>query len=206
MKVLKKPIFLASVIAIYFSVAWLFPWENFQFNSTISVSYFWDILFATTIGLLYKLPITKITFTKAIPRSIAILFLAVVSIIFIRTVGAPAPFKYLERPILQLLILAPILEEFVFRYALMGASLESINNENKAMLLGAFLFSLSHLPGVWHLPGEFHPFIYVQLTYTFFMGWVICKARVRTGGVVEPIFLHFLFNLCFYISTSKGWI
>lgn len=206
MNLLKNPYALAALVALYFGVAWFFPWERFQVDSTISVSYVWDALFALVIGLLYKLPLSSGTFSGVFPRIVAIIALAGASLFFLQLAAYPAPFRYLERPILQLLVLAPLLEEFVFRYAFLGASLNSLGSKNKALLLGAVLFSLSHVPAIWHLPNEFRPFVAVQLIYTFAMGWVIGKSRVRTGGVLEPVLLHLVFNLCFYLAMVKGWI
>lgn len=197
---------LGAFIAAYFAVSWLFPWELFQVDSTISVSYGWDILFALVLGLLYRLPIAKGNYAGVVPRAIAITALSCLSLLFLQMSAFPAPFRFLEKPALQLLVLAPLLEEFVFRYAILGAALKSLKSKNLAMLLVAFLFSLSHLPGLWHLPEEFRPFILIQLGYTFAMGWVIGKSRVRTGSVLEPILLHFLFNLCFYFAVVKEWI
>ncbi len=210
MNLLKGPFTLAAICAAYFILSWFFPWERFQVDSTISISYLWDLLFCVLLGVGYRLPLKGPQIKKQLkgllPRGIGTLFLAIGSILFVQMSNTLSPFKYLERPVLQLLVLAPLVEEFVFRYAIMGASLVALDSRKKAVLLSAVLFSISHLPGLWHLPEPFKPFIYIQLVYTFFLGWIIAKARVRTGGVWEPVALHFLFNLCFYIAVTKGWI
>lgn len=206
MNFIKSPYLFGALVVCYFAVTWFFPWDIFQIDSTVSVSYAWDLLFAAIVAILYGLPLRIGSFSGALPRTIAMLSLAGLSLLFLQMTAYPAPFRYLERPILQLLVLAPILEELVFRYGILGASLKVTPSKNKAMLLGAFLFALSHLPGIWHLPPEFSPFIVIQVAYTFAMGWVLGKSRVRTGGVVEPILLHFLFNLCFYFAILKEWI
>ena len=201
-----KLLFLVSLIFVYFGVAWFFPWETIQIDSTVSVSYLWDVCFSLLIGFLFHLSPRGAKAKGLWTRSLAIFLLAVLSIGFLRMVAYPVPFRYLELPILQLLVLAPLFEELVFRYAILGGLLKELNSKNKALLASSFLFSLSHLPGAWHLPPEFTPFIMIQLVYTFAMGWVIGKARVRTGGILEPVALHFLFNLCFYASVLQGWI
>lgn len=203
----KSPITLAAICAAYFILSWLFPWDRFQIDSTISISYLWDLLFCLLVGLAYKLPLKGPRLKKGLlPRSVGALALAVLSILFIQMSATASPFKYLERPVLQLLILAPLVEELVFRYAILGASLAAIESKRKVVLISAILFSISHLPGLWHLPEPFRPFIYIQLAYTFILGWIIAKARVRSGSVWEPIALHFIFNLCFYAAVTKGWI
>ncbi|MEX0797974.1 MAG: CPBP family intramembrane glutamic endopeptidase [Bacteriovoracaceae bacterium] len=210
MKLQKNIFIVLAFVALYFGVAWFFPWELAQLDSTVSIAYLWDVLFAVLIGIAYQLPLKKPTWPKhfkgALARCLVILLLALTSIMFLKMASIATPFRYLERPILQLLILAPLLEELVFRHAFLGALLRALNSETKALLISSFLFSVSHLPGIWHLPEEFRPFIVIQLVYAFAMGWVIGKARTRTGAVWEPIFLHFLFNLCFYFAVLRGWV
>lgn len=209
MNIIKSPLILAAFCAAYFILSWFFPWEKFQIDSTISVSYFWDLLFCALVGITYRLPLSaprRVALKGLAPRLIGVVALAIVSILFIQMSATASPFKYLERPVLQLLILAPLVEEFVFRYAIVGASLAAMESKRKVVLLSAILFSISHVPGIWHLPEPFWPFIYVQLGYTFLLGWIIAKARVRSGSVWEPVALHFCFNLCFYVAVIKGWI
>ena len=197
---------LGGLTVLYYGVGWFFPWELFQVRSTISVSYLWDLVFAIICGLLYGLNFRAFNSKGVFVRFLAISGLASISILALQLSAVKVPFKFLELPFLQLLILAPLVEEIVFRYAFLGAYLQVLQSKNKALLISSLLFSLSHLPGMWHLPEEFGLFVLIQLVYTFFMGWIIGKARIRTGGVLEPIGLHFIFNLFFYIAVVNAWI
>ena len=62
---------------------------------------------------------------------------------------------------------------------------------------------MSHLPALWFLPEEFHGFIGFQLFYTLLLGWICAKSRVKTNGMLEPVVLHFAFNLIFYIAVKN---
>src|SRR5690554_6901622 len=117
MNLLFNPIALTALVALYFGVAWFFPWDLFQGNSTISVAYAWDALFDLSLGLLYRLPPRIGSLRGMLPRAVVIVILAAASVYFLQTLERPTPFRYLEKPFLQLLALAPILEEIVFRYA-----------------------------------------------------------------------------------------
>tara|TARA_B100000212_G_scaffold339039_1_gene316683 strand:- start:276 stop:893 length:618 start_codon:yes stop_codon:yes gene_type:complete len=202
----KHSIIAIGTTLIYFGVAWFFPWKLFQIDSTISISYLWDILFCVVVGGTFSVPLKGSNLNGMVVRILAITALGCLSLFVLNYSGVEVPFKFLEHPIIQLLILAPIVEEFVFRYALLGLYLQRIKSKNVGLLASSVLFSISHLPGMWHLPQEFAAFVYIQLGYTFCMGWIIGKARIRTGGVLEPIILHFIFNLLFYVAVIKGII
>lgn len=193
---------------IYFAIAWFFPWNHFQWESSISVSYVFDILFVITTSLVFKLNQLKFFWHPRglIARSIAIIFFAVFTIFMVNLFGLKTPFKYIENLFLQLLILAPIIEELVFRHTFFALFEKKILNKNINMVLNSFLFSISHLPALWLIPDEFQNFIILQLFYTFVLGWLCSKSRLKSRAVYEPVFLHFIFNLTFYFAVINGAI
>jgi len=195
-----------SLIIFYFLVAWLYPWGDYQINSTISISYLWDMIFVLGASAYLRLT-PKFNIEKSILIRLPIIALFASICIYISNwLNLSAPFRYIENIILQILILAPIIEELIFRHAIFGLLQKNIPNEKLQLLIGSALFSLSHAHALWFLPTEFHSFIYLQLSYTFVMGWIVTKARMSSGGILEPIILHFVFNLLFYISVQKGWM
>lgn len=194
------------IIILYFAVSWFFPWDIWQGKSTISISYIWDVLFVGSIIFLYRIIPKLGNFQGIIPRIIATIGLGFFSLFIAKVLSLSAPFKYIEHIVIQLLVLAPIVEEFVFRFAFMGMMEKFWESRKKIFLFNSCLFSLSHAPAIWYLPKEFHPFIYWQIVYTFALGWLLAKAKVRSGGIVEPMLLHFSFNLIFYFGVNKGWI
>lgn len=192
----------------YFSTAWFFPWDKFQWDSSISVAYIFDLVFVGIITFYFKIFDFKlfINVKGLIARVFAVIGAAALSIFIVNLFALKAPFKFLDHLFLQILILAPIVEELVFRQAFYGAFRKYFQKDSHNLLLNSALFSLSHLPAIWFLPAEFKPFIIAQLIYTFFLGWLCAKSRLKSGSVYEPILLHFLFNLVFYVAVTKGII
>jgi membrane protease YdiL (CAAX protease family) len=192
-----------SIATIYFCISWLVPWSELAPNSTISPSYIFDIL---VIGLSFwalklKHIVGSIVLKSLIIRLTVVIFFAIVSASLTKSFNLLSPFKYVDLLVIQILILAPFIEEAVFR----GAFFSIHERFEKRMLFvigfNTLLFSFSHFSGTMFLPEEFHSFIYFQMLYTIPLGWLCSKARQKTGGVVEPIILHFGFNLIFYIGV-----
>ncbi|MBT4792381.1 MAG: CPBP family intramembrane metalloprotease, partial [Halobacteriovoraceae bacterium] len=107
---------------------------------------------------------------------------------------------------LQLLLLAPLIEELVFREGFVALFEKFKLNKILILSLNSILFSLSHLPALWHLPVEFHSFIAFQVFYTLILGWICTKVRIETKGLALPIIHHFLFNLIFYVALKMSYI
>ena len=189
----------------YFCIHWNVNWEDFApAGWSISVSYIFDIFFAISILAISE---KKNFIGQIIPRNLVIrlvltlgVALLAITILYLSETLV-APFKHVDYLFLQILILAPIIEEIVFR----GALYELLKNAGVKIwvnnLINSILFSLSHFAALYILPEEFHAFIYFQLKYTFVLGHLCAKSRERTHGVVEPIILHFVFNLVFYIAV-----
>lgn len=200
-------LFLVVIPIIYFSISWYFPWEKLQFNSTVSVSYIFDIVFTAMILAYYKQKNFwgKLQLNGLLVRGSTVLVCAFLCVWLSKILGLKAPFKYLEQPFLQLLILAPIIEELVFRGGFYKIG-EKVRHPHFNHSYNAVLFSISHLPAIWFLPQEFRSYIIYQLIYTLVLGWLCSKARERSAGVLEPVILHFIFNLVFYIAIKTQTI
>lgn len=76
-------------------------------------------------------------------------------------------------------ILAPIVEEFVFRYAI----IEIFSDKKKewAVLISAFMFGVAH----------FNP---VQSTYAFILGLVLGYLYYKERNLLKPIIVHLTIN------------
>lgn len=201
---LKVFILLISPI-LYFSISWYVNWESFAPDSTISPSYLFDIIFSLSVFTIFK----KVNFYKKLkikPFIIRIIFITIIAILSVSTARffeILSPFKYVENLLLQMLILAPIIEELVFRGAFFEIQKYCEKRTKVLLFFNAILFSLSHLSGIFNLPIEFHGFIFFQMIYTLILGWVCAKSRLESQGFFEPILLHFCFNLVFYIGVLE---
>ncbi len=189
----------------YFYMSWFFPWGMFQGDSSISVSYVFDAIFGVLVITAYKQR-EFIGRVKAKAFGVRASLTGILALIFCFIsikLKFNAPFKYVDYLWLQILILAPIFEELIFRGALFIVMRRSELPKTAILTLCSILFSFSHLPAIWILPQEFHIFIGYQLFYTLFLGWVCSKARYETNGLLEPILLHFIFNLIFFIAVQS---
>jgi len=193
---------------IYFSISWFFPWDKIQWDSTISISYIFDLLFVTLSCFYYKnfFNFSNLDIKGGISRVIGVSILAAISLLITSLSAIKSPFGYIEHLVLQILVLAPIIEEFVFRQGIFIAMEKYFKNKNFLLLSNSIFFSLSHMPALFILPEEFKSFIHIQLVYTFFLGWICTKARLKNGNVGESIVLHFIFNLFFYFAVSSQLI
>ncbi len=186
---------------VYFSLSWFLPWDSIQWESSISVTYVFDLLFAFGVYLIHK-PKMSLRLTKGmLPRVLAISAVAFIAIFTSLQLNLLSPFRYVDNLFIQILILAPIVEELVFRFALFEPFKLIIPNKNILFIFNGLLFSLSHGKALSVLPEDFHSFIYFQIGYTFILGWICSKAKFKSGSILEPILLHFIFNLIFYYSV-----
>lgn len=191
--------------AIYFNISFFFPWEDFSFN-TISSSYFFDFIFWLGAALFLKEEPRLGEFQQkgALIRTSVTLLIAVIICSLSLAFDFNSPFRYLDSLAVKLLILAPFFEEIVFRGALYDLLKKVPDLQVKFQhIINALLFSLSHAAALFVLPEEFLSFIYYQLFYTFILGWLCSKSREMSKGLMEPIVLHFVFNLMFYTAIKN---
>jgi membrane protease YdiL (CAAX protease family) len=187
------------VVAIYFLVSWFTPWEKIEIIKGFSSSYLWDFCYALFIILIFNLKIIEIkkTYFPTLLRLLFIIILGLLSVQLLVTFHIRTPFQYIEYPFIQLLIMAPIFEELVFRGAIQEKLKGQISTKWKLYLISAVLFSCSHLSALFFLPPNFHAFIYGQVAYTFILGWILAKSHEEGFKTLEPILLHFVFNMFF---------
>jgi membrane protease YdiL (CAAX protease family) len=99
-----------------------------------------------------------------------------------------------------LLILAPILEEFIFRFSLWEATDNLIKNKEIQIWISSLLFSIGHLIAFYMLPPDYRPFVLYQSVYVIILGIACSKMRQESNGLIGSILIHFLFNFGFYLG------
>lgn len=149
------------------------------------------------------------TFLKYLKITKQILICSVGSLIagfaifrFASLTGIQIPFDLKgTEPLLFLLVVAPILEELIFRFFL-WQPIEWLGGKPViAWVATSLMFSYSHLHAIWFVPKEIHTFIAYQTIYTFILG-VACGFFVfRNKSVAGAILIHFAFNLGFYLGS-----
>jgi membrane protease YdiL (CAAX protease family) len=196
----KAAIELIFLVIIYFSTSFLVPWEELSLN-TISSSYIFDFIFWLMIAtyLREEPKWGHITMRGTVPRVALIIVISLLVCCLSIFLKLNSPFRYLDQLALKLLILAPFFEEIVFR----GAFFNLLTRLKRLKrwwchLMNGLLFSLSHSFALYVLPIEFISFVWYQIVYTFILGWCCSVSREKSGGLIEPILIHFIFNLIFY--------
>jgi membrane protease YdiL (CAAX protease family) len=116
-------------------------------------------------------------------------------------VGIPIVFNLeIAETLVFLIIVAPILEEFIFRYLLWQPALLA-NARLASLIITSALFSYSHFHAIWFVPLEYSSFIYYQSAYTLFLG-IACGFYVyRYNSLLGAILIHFAFNVGFYLGS-----
>lgn len=114
----------------------------------------------------------------------------------------PIPFAFdAAETLFFLLIVAPILEEFVFRFFL-WQPIEWTTRLRAAAWLGTSVaFAYSHFHAIWYLPPEYHLFVQYQTAYTFVLGLACGYFVYKHQSLLAALALHFMFNLGFYIGS-----
>lgn len=190
------------LVSLYFAFSWGLPWH--KLTSTISFSYIFDFLFALIVSFFFQLPWKiKWSINKQCLKSFAEVFLlAFFSIFAIWFMDIETPFRLVSNLELQLLLLAPVLEELVFRQTFQRFLINQLGGKYVTSMLVAAVFSFSHLVALKILPAEYVPFIGFQVFYTFTLGLICGQALQKFQSVMVPITLHFIFNLIFYLALQ----
>ena len=188
------------IVIVYFSFSWGLPWEKIP--STISFSYVFDLLFALGVCFIYRIPWKfKWRFTRQTLKAASeVVLLGAGVILSIWYLEIEVPFRLVSNLEWHLLIFAPILEELVFRQTFQRLLVKSVGGKYVTSMLVAAIFAFSHLVGLKVLPADYVPFIGFQVFYTFVLGLICGQALLRFHSIFAPIFMHFLFNLTFYLA------
>lgn len=194
------------LVIVYFAFSWGLPWHKIP--STISFSYIFDFLFALSVSFFFRLPwkfkwmITK----QTLKATLEVLLLSVGAVLAIWYMDIETPFRLVNNLEWHLLLFAPVLEELVFRQTFQRVLVSSVGGKYVTSMLVAAIFAFSHMVGLSVLPAEYVPFIGFQVFYTFLLGLICGQALLRFHSVFAPIFLHFIFNLVFYIALATELI
>lgn len=103
--------------------------------------------------------------------------------------------------ILFLLVVAPILEEAIFRFLVWQPVQYISKRPIVALISTSLIFSYSHLHAIWFVPPEVHNFIIYQAAYTFLLGLACGFYVYRYSSLACAILIHFAFNLGFYLAS-----
>lgn len=156
----------------------------------ISIANFWN-KFKNLIHINYK--IVKI--------SLVSFFMGVGIYLFALQLGVLIPFNFRDREsLLFLLIIAPVLEELIFRFFIWSAIYTIKKDLLIALYSTSIIFSYSHFHSIWFVPNEYRGFIFFQSCYTLILGFACGYSLWRYNSLLGSILIHFVFNLGFYLG------
>jgi membrane protease YdiL (CAAX protease family) len=115
-------------------------------------------------------------------------------------ISIPFDFKSLEL-VFMLLLIAPILEELIFRFALWELVDDLIQNKEIQIWISAILFSVGHLITIFMISPDFRPFVLYQAMYVIILSIGAAKMRQESKGIIGSILVHFFFNFGFYLAS-----
>lgn len=143
---------------------------------------------------------------QTLKATLEVLLLSGGAVLAIWYMDIETPFRLVNNLEWHLLLFAPVLEELVFRQTFQRVLVSSVGGKYVTSMLVAAIFAFSHMVGLSVLPAEYVPFIGFQVFYTFLLGLICGQALLRFHSVFAPIFLHFIFNLVFYIALATELI
>lgn len=176
---IKVPVFLGSTLLILY-LGYVF--SALKFNQVFSFKLFNLLIIPSMVivfsGLQYFLNEINIHFEKVLPPPAW--FMELFSRLFDSDLGVWGG-------ILRIVIIAPIVEELIFRGVIM-AGFSRIYHPVFAIFFSALLFALFHL-NPWQFPA------------TFALGLILGWIRIRTGSVLACIAGHAIHNGLVFLSV-----
>ena len=176
-------------------------WKNISVYYLYAFEFFF--IFLTTLFLKSKIKwIGKLDLYEFKAMPLAALF----GLLVFKTatsLGLPIPFDFSSVEIVfQLLIIAPILEELLYRLALWNC-IEAFSSKPKVLIgFSTLLFSLGHFAAYFYVPADFKIFVIYQSVYVIFLSIWVSIGKLKTNRIQTPVLIHFMFNLGFYIATK----
>jgi membrane protease YdiL (CAAX protease family) len=198
----KRKIISLLLILLYFVVR--FPLAPMLDRINVYASYVFEVAFVTLVYFLYRGRARFVLPSKqqAIINGVSALIAGFVIYTLSTVLSLQIPFDLKGAEILIfLLLVAPLLEEGVFRFALWEPASEFIGDKKWLVLaFTAAAFSFGHFFAYFFVSDDFRPFVIYQTIYTVFFGAYVGWLRLSTNSLVLPIGFHFLFNVGFYLA------
>lgn len=114
----------------------------------------------------------------------------------VRALAIPIPFDFSSvETMFLLLMLAPTLEEGIFRWGLWNPIL----SPRWAWAATSVVFSAAHALSLASVPEAYRGFIVAQTVYTLGLGLLAGWGRLTTGHVLGGVAVHAGFNLAFWV-------
>jgi len=192
-----------AIVALAVYVLVRFVLEGWLDSLHAYASYFFEVFFTLTVFFFFRAPLSfHFDRSKELKyESLAALGLGLIVFKLALVIPVVIPFDFTAGSLVfMLLVVAPLLEEFLFRGALWLAFEALTKSRKAAWVLSALLFSFGHFFAYFKVPAEYKSFVVYQAAYTLVLGFWWGRSLIRQGSLWATVFLHFWFNLGFYIA------
>jgi membrane protease YdiL (CAAX protease family) len=203
----------ACVLLAAWSAAWLITLRVLPTTSTEALRFAWWTVMKVVLWLGLAAVLLRGTSAAAWlgayrGRALAVEGLAVgwvlVDSALVRLGLARAPRLGTGWPLVNVLLVAPLFEEALFRGLLWTRLRESGVAALLTCVLAALAFALLHVPG-WVAMGGWHAGLVVQLASTAFIGAWCGLGRWLTGSTWASVLLHFANNAASAGVVALAW-
>lgn len=168
-------------------------------------SYSFEVLFVAGVMVLFRKrrPWFLLPHKHDVSLSLVLFVAGSMTYLLAGTLGLGVPYDLNSNTtIFFLLLVAPILEELIFRVALWD-SFKAISDQALLPILGStLLFSLGHMAAYWVVPSSIQPFVLYQALYVIPLSLVISYRRHYSQSALSAIIIHFAFNLGFFLISK----
>lgn len=206
----KKQAFLAALmfLLLHFGIMWGIPWQKLDLGAYGNwLVHFLELALLFIFHKLFDLPfLWRLKLNK---RFFSFLFIGVLfalfSLLFINIVSIKVPFKYIPHYAFQLLFVAPLLEELIYRHILLQLLAKADFQGLFPVNFSSAIFSLAHFIIIFKMDPFFHSFIIFQTFYTYFLGWVCGVCVLKEKSLSGAYLIHFIFNFIFYLAIEYNF-
>jgi membrane protease YdiL (CAAX protease family) len=200
------------LLASYFAVRFIYDAEVSQVSTY--APYLFEMVFVGVVAAAFsrdlnlRLELSRETALQAIGA------LASGAVIFAGAslLKLPIPFDlHSGEVVLFLLLIGPVLEEFVIRLAHWDLAVVLLGNRERGRrdipwAYTSALFSFAHFTAYFYVPSELRPFVIYQSAYTLLLGTYCGWCRLRSRGLWLPIIVHLCFNLGFFAAAKMSGV
>ena len=168
-------------------------------------SYGFELFFSIWVGWIFRKNMRfKVKWSRELVLGLLPAFLGGYLIFFlVRSSGLEIPFDFQSTELIfLLLILAPFLEEMIFRMALWEPIQAISGSPATTLTLTTLFFSIGHLIAWGSVPMAYKPFVLIQALYVILLGLGAGYRRMKSESVLPAIGVHFGFNLGFFVASQ----
>lgn len=191
----------------------LYPWLRYSIGPTLTseygtiANYLAEFAFSIA-GMAALRQLNLIYISPKLTKQHVTLVLALLGVGYLlatltRPLSINIPFQLdTTASLIELLLVAPLLEELLFRGVFWGSLRSLTSNTLMISTVITFLFALSHFEAFSRVSQDIRPFIIYQTSYVALLSVACNFLRSSSKSLTTPMMGHFTFNLGFFLGMS----